>query len=97
MTLTQVVALIAILVAPLYGLTATILWRLGVTRRTGKQLDNASGDISDLETRLRNVERSLARLERTVEYLSEDHEMLHDHLADENHCGSEHCRFCERD
>ena len=97
LTLTETVAIIAVLVAPLYGITGTILWRVGLTRRATSMVDSTDEDVEANRQRIQNVERSLARVERDVENLREDHKMIHDHITEENHCGSDHCRFCTRD
>lgn len=81
---------VGIVCAPLYATLGGLLWKLGLFR-------GVPGDVDSNEDEIRSIQRDLAEVRRDVALLKQDMHMIHDLIAEENHCGSPNCRFCEYD
>lgn len=89
-----VVAIISLIVAPLYGLCGWILIRVGRLQSDTEQIPDNEERVEQVEDRLYTTHRYLAEIERDLQKVQNNQEVVHDLVAEENHCGVDGCPWC---
>lgn len=91
----EILGIMLVLVAPLYGHAAYMIWKRFQTKQNTSDISDHADDIQQNTEDIQEINETLSRVEYNVELIMNDLRVIHDNTADSNHCGSENCRWCD--